>query len=115
MKRSREEDTLGKDIPKDVLENVILMPILLRKVKLMERAMNGDSFKFDECNHKGCGRMKCRSPKNGEEFIDNIVEQLSYNDHRKGYHCPSRSCQKWFCKDHMPDTRYCPTCEAERI
>lgn len=115
MKRSREEDTVVKDIPKDVVENVILMPILLRKVKLMERAMKGASFTFFECNHKGCERMKLRSPKNGEEFVDNIVEEMRYNDHRKGYHCLSSVCQKWYCKDHMPDTKYCPSCESERI
>ena len=99
---------LMEDVPKDVVENIILLPELSKRLKLYERLM--PESKVKSCAYDHCDRRMIRKY-NQTYYIDNINDALDKLDHRTGYICTC--CSKWFCKDHMPNTKHCKECEEK--
>lgn len=102
------------EIPKDVVDNVILRPELERRLQLYERASaEMDMTAIFACRHKYCTRKMLRI-KSTYYLVSNIKEKLDQHDHRKGFLCPKYMCHSWYCKDHMPDTKECEMCLASK-
>lgn len=110
MKRARLDY-----VPKDVAENVVLMPELRRRLNLYKRACSEmDSTKIFACKHVGCDRRMIRI-KSKWYLVDNIQGRLDAHDHRRGYLCKEYyKCYNWYCKDHMPNTEFCEECQVKK-
>ena len=119
MKRIRNEKDGIEEVhvlkdhgPKDLVHSRILIPLLLKKLKMYEETLKlFTSESIQACNCKTCDVLyfKTYTASGGtRHVISNYNEILRIDDHRKGFLCPK--CNKWYCKAHLPDTFPCEAC-----